>query len=540
MNPVPTAPPGRAALAWRCLPWLLVGLQLAWWSQGVWPITPVEGDEQGVIFGVEGMLQQDETRLLMRYKYDVQPGAYHLLAAVTRLTGAPVESVFGVFTVAGALGFALAGAWLLHVLLVLPLGWTLAAMLWAQEVTTAACYSNTSALAGGLAILAVIIAARPGAGAWLGAGLALAVGGWLRADCLLVAPACLGLAFWQLRDWRPAIIRTAGIATVATIGVAVLYWLSGTSLLNAFGVYNTEMGTGLDGRRLWLDLPVQLLSPALFLAALGGVGLMLRRREFALGFVTLSGCLATLLVYGGVITTPKYLYYLVPFLLVPALFLAGLLLRHIAWPSRLALAAVLLCDGLLGLRTLPPVQRFFTTAPTWATLAPFGARHLALVVGPGELVFNVDAFRVRTGQFFAPLCWHREKSRMRTDLGTIRAWLATGRDQTIFWSAWLPLQVAQRELLAAGFRPDRPHPATPGTGRREKWRRAAQVVHLGFLGYEGSPFQPAGPAPASTTGMDTHLIGGNNWVPITELADDRHWSLLSATPEGLVALYQRR
>jgi hypothetical protein len=161
-------------------------------------------------------------------------------------------------------------------------------------------------------------------------------------------------------------------------------------------------------------------------------------------------------------------------------------------------------------------------------------------VGPGELVFNVDAFRVRTGHFFAPLCWHREKLRMHTYLGTIRSWLATGRDQTVFWSAWLPLQVAQRELLAAGFQPDRQEPAAPGSGRRETWRRPGQVVHLGFLGYDGSPFQPAGPAPASTTGTDTYTIGGNNWEPLTELADDRRWSLLAATPEGFVALYQRR
>ena len=540
MKPAAPAPAGRAALAWRSLPWLLVGLQLAWWSYGVWPVAPVEGDEQGVIFGVEGMLQHDEVRLDLRYKYDVQPGSYHLLALLARLTGAPVETVFGTVTVVGAVGFALAGAWLLRLLLGLPLGWTLAAMLWAQEVTTAACYSNTSALAGGIAILAVILAAHPRPSGWLCSGVALAVGGWLRADCLLVAPACLGLAFWQLRAWRPAILRTTAIATVATAGVAGLYWASGTSLLNAFGVYDTEMGAGLGGRQLWVDLPVQMLSPALVLAAAGGAALMLRRRESALGLVVLSGCLATLVVYGGVITTPKYLYYVVPFALVPGLFLARLLQRRPAWPGRLAVAAVLLGDGLLGLRTLEPAQRFFTTAPTWATLGPAGTRRLALVVGPGELVFNVDAFRVRTGQLFAPLCWHREKERMRADLTTIRSWLATGRDQTFFWSAWLPLQMAQRELLAAGFRPGKLKSSAPGAAPRVAWHRPGQVVHLGFLGYVGSNFQSPGPAAASTTGTDTYVIGGNNWEPLTELADDRRWALLSATPEGLVALYQRR
>lgn len=540
MSHVPPTHARRVSQAWRCLPWLLVGLQLSWWSYGVWPVTPVEGDEQGVIFGVEGMVLHDEVRLNQRYKYDVQPGSYHLLAALARQTGAPVETVFASVTVAGALGFALAGAWLLGYLLRLPLGWTMAAMLWAQEVTTAACYSNTSTAAGALAVLAVILAARPQPLVWVWSGSLLALGGWLRADCLLVAPACLGLAYWQLRAWRPAIRRTAAIAAVATTGVAVLYWLSGTSLLNAFGVYNTEMGSGLAGRRLWVETPVQLLSPVLYLAALGGAWLMLWRREFNLCLVVLTGTLATLVVYGGVITTPKYLYYLVPFALVPALFLARLLQHRPAWPSGLAVTVMLLGDGLLGLRTMEPTQRFFTTAPTWAALKLGDARNLGIVAGPGELIFNADAFRLRTGQLFAPLCWHREKQRMRSNLMTIRSWLRTGRDQTIFWSAWLPLQVAQRELLDAGFRPDKRQPPQPGSAPRDTWRRSGQVVHLGFLAYVGSAFQSPDPVPASTTGADTYVVGGNNWEPLTELADDGRWSLLSDTPEGLVVLYQRR
>jgi len=541
MNPIFPVPAGHTSLVWRGLPWLIVALQLAWWSYGVWPITPVEGDEQGVIFGVEGMVQADADLLHLRYKYDVQPGSYHLLAALTRLTGAEAETVFGVVTITGAVGFALAGAWLLRHLLRLPLGWTLAAMLWAQEVTTAACYSNTSALAGGIAILGVILAARLQPAGWLWSGLALAVGGWLRADCLLVAPACLGLAYWQLRAWRPAIIQTAAIAIVATVGVAVLYWASETSLLKAFGVYDTQMGAGLDGRRLWLETPVQMLSPALVLAALGGGGLMLRQREFALGLVVLSGSFATLLVYGGVITTPKYLYYLVPFALAPALFLAGSWQRLPVWPARLAMAAVLLGDGLLGVRTLEPAQRFFTTTPTWATLGRAGPRNFTLVVGPGELIFNADAFRLRTGQLFAPGCWHREKQRVQADLGTVRAWLEGGRHElTIYWANWLPLQVAQRELLSLGFRPDGRNAPAGDVAATDVWRRGDQIVHLGYLGYVGSSYQPAGPAPASRTGADTYFIGDCAIQSITELADGGRWRLLSATPEGLITLHQRQ
>src|SRR6185295_12734668 len=115
------------------------------------------------------------------------------------------EIIFGLATVAGALAFAVAGARLLQILLGWPLGWMLVGMLCCQEVTTAACYLNTSALAGGPALLGIILSRRPDRFGWLGAGLALAVAGWLRADSLLVAPACLGMAYWARRQWLPAL-----------------------------------------------------------------------------------------------------------------------------------------------------------------------------------------------------------------------------------------------------------------------------------------------------------------------------------------------
>ena len=529
----------------QIFPWCLMLLLLGGWSYGVWPITPVEGDDQGVIFGVESMLHRGDAFLhSARYLYEVQPGSYHLLASLTRFTGSPTETVFGVATMIGAVTFAMAGAWLLQILFAWPFAWLLVALLWCQEVTAAACYSNTSALAGGLALGAVALAHRPGTLGWLGAGLGLALAGWLRADSLLVAPACLGLAYWRDRRWRPALTRTAAIALTATGAVLLLYRLSGTSVLDGAGSY-AGRGYLLSSWRTLCESPVQLLSPVLALGGITGSLLLVWRKEYALGLVMLGGILPSVAAYGASLTTPKYFYYLVPFALVPAVYLLDTL-RPVMQRRPLAaagmLGALLLGDGLLGVRTLDPTQRYFTTAPTWATLSQieFHGRTFALVAGPGELIINADGFRLRTGQFFAPWCWHREKMRVRTDLAMIHAWLAGGRDLTLLWANWLPYQVGARELLASGFVPPPRTDLEGGAARGEDWRRAEQVVHLGYLGYVGSPFQPPGPAPASTTGADTYFIGDCAGQPITELADDRHWHLLSAVPEGLITLHQRR
>lgn len=528
----------------RLFPWFLAAALLAWAGGGAWPLAPVEGDEQGVIFGIEGMLHpEDAFRRHARYLYEVQPGSYHLLATVAKLTGATAATVFGVATVAGGLGFLLAGARLLQLLSGWPLPWLLVVMLWAQEVTAAISYTNTSALAGGIALGGVLLARRPGRRGWLGAGLALAAAGWLRADSLLIAPACLGLAYWSHRKWWPALARTAAIALVAMGAVGVLYALSGTSPFAAAGAY-AGRGYLLSGWRTLLETTLLLLSPALALAAIAGAGLLVIRREFAPGLVLLTGFLPSLLAYGTSLTTPKYFYYAVPFLLIPAVLLADWLrLRLQPWPrlATVALGVILAADGLLGLRTLEPAQRYFTTAPTWATLASAtaGTKHLALVAGPGELIINADGFRLRTGQLFAPLCWHREKQRMNADRALVRAWLDNGRDLTVYWANWLPYQIAARELLATGFAPPE-RSESAWAAPREDWRRGGQVVHLAYLGYAGSNYQPAGPAPAAPTGDDTYFIGDRASETITELADGRRWRLLSPARQGLINLHQRR
>ena len=531
------------------LPWAVVLMLAAWSSYGVWPVAPVEGDEQGVLFGVAGMVGSDQLLLQMRYTYELQPGYYWLLVNLVRLTGASPETWFAITTVLGAIGFAFAGARLLQILLAWPLGWALVAMLWCQEVTTAACYMNTSTLGGAVAISAVLVSVRPGRASWLWSGLLLAVAGWLRADSLLVAPACLGLGYWREKQWWAAMIKTAAIAAVAVAVLLGLYTLSGTSVLDSLTAYE-QRGFLHSGWRTFVDTFPQLLSPALALAGLAGLGLLLAPRHRALGVVFAAGVAASLLAHGTELTTPKYFYHMIPFLLIPALVLAGELMRvGPTWRPGArraaggALLAVLLADNLLGLRTLTAAQRFFVPTPTLATLleTKWKDKPLALVIGPGELILNVDAFRLRTGKIFAPLSWHREKQRVRADLATIRSWLADGpRELTLYWANWLPVQMAKRELLALGFRPPERHSSDKGAPPLEDWHRADRTVHLAYLGYAGSAFQPSGPAPASTTGAATYFIGDEANHPLTELADARYWHLLSATTEGLTTLYQRR
>jgi hypothetical protein len=536
--------------AQQLLPWGLVLLQLVWWSYGVWPITPVEGDEQGVIFGVKGMLHDDSLLLPLRYLYEVQPGSYHLLTFLSHLTGASVEFTFGSVTAAGAVFFALAGARLLRDLNGIPFVWALVGMLWCQEVSAAAYYMNTSAFAAGLAVSALLLASRAaGPAGWFGAGLALGCAGWLRADSLLIAPACLGLIYWRERRWTAALLRTGAIAVIALVSVMLFYRLSHTSLADLFGSYATRPYS-VSSWRESRDAAVTLLSPALGLGFIIGIVWLLHQRQHALCGVVLSGTIFSVLAYGNSLTTPKYYYYLVPFALIPSLALArqlaGWITRQPTLPRRCLLATVsilALGDQFVGLRLLHNTTRLMTTAPTWVTLAQarVGTREPALVVGPGELITNADGFRVRTGQGFAPLCWHREKERMVTELAALRSIIEQSSDCTLYWSSWLPRQLLLRELFDMGFAPENPPSPDMPALSDGLWRKGAQIVRVGFLGYLGSPYQPPGPAPASSTPAATFFLGtyGGKW-PITELNDRLAWHQVSPVAEGFVTLYRRR
>ena len=51
-------------------------LWLAWLLVGIFPITPLEGDEQGVIHGATSLASGDARYWNLRYLYEIQPGSY--------------------------------------------------------------------------------------------------------------------------------------------------------------------------------------------------------------------------------------------------------------------------------------------------------------------------------------------------------------------------------------------------------------------------------------------------------------------------------
>ncbi|MBI5422663.1 MAG: hypothetical protein HZA32_01165 [Opitutae bacterium] len=530
--PVSDSPSSSATLrgaAWiACVALVLIA------SRGLWPIVPVEGDDQGVIFGVEGMVSSSPELLARRYLFPIQPGSYDVLAAAVRLTGVSAQTVFASATVFGAALFAVSGAGLLSAALSIPFVFALLAMLACQETVAAACYLNTSALAGGVALLSLVpFARRARRSLLLLGGVGLGVAGWLRGDALLVAPATLPLL--ALHDgWGARALRdTALAAFVAIIAFLALRQLSGAPLSAAIATFAGRAPES-STLRMTRDALLTLLSPALLLASLAGVVWLAARKKGTLLLLLAAGLIPTALAYRDALVSTKYLYYTIPFALLPGLLLLRTLLAQRRRTTLALLALAATADAVAGLRVLPSEARFFSAPPAaFSTSFVLGSRTIKVVLGGGDVIPNEDGFRLRTGHLFAAETWRREKLHQQARLAEIRAFVETHSSETLYFAGWLPEQLALRELFAAGFLPRDSVTFT-------QWHRGTRSIELRFLGHVGSPYQPAGPAPSPTLGRDPLLIGlyGNQVSP-TELADGRHWRVATAPAQGFVTLYRR-
>lgn len=534
---------------WPRLIATLLAAHLAWLAIGIFPVAPLEGDEQGVINGATAMSRGEPDYFGLSYLPEIQPGSYALLSGASRTSGIPVETIFAVGTVIGAALFAWFAAILLALLLGLPRWVALVGLLWNQEIFSAAYYLNTTALGMWLTLVALLIACRPPT--WrtgTAIMLCLAVAGWIRIDCLLPAPAIPVLLYLASKDLRRSSRFTALIAIGSLILVGTLYRCSGITWTNLSSTYAGR--GGIEGWWATIRFLPLLLSPLVCLISLGGTVLLVTRRQWRLLILVVAGCVATLPIYGTSLSTTKYFYHLVPFMLIPAFFAGRQILDWMArlsaaWRKRLAVVFSLaaIADQTVALQTSSPEFRRYAAEPILTDLVSLrGHSRLAhLVIGAGEIIPTADGFRLRGGAWFAPWVWHREKKAMLAQLSHLDTICRNSPHVTIYYSGWLPYQMAVRTLRLGGYSfQDRP--TSNSMSFTGNWTQAERQVRIQYLPYRTSPFFDPSYHPENLTGQQTYFIGDLSGIqPITELSDAGEWTpLASEYLWNFITIYRRR
>lgn len=429
---------------------LLLGLHF---GRGVLPFTPVEGDELGVVNGLQAWARGTGDFADAAYSYPIQPGSYHLLHFLNQLTGAPELAVFCATTALAVVAFIFLSSILVSRVTGLRAAWVAVALLLMQEITTAAFYANTNAIAAVALMAGLVVAQRAESRAarWT-AGLLIGLGGWLRLDSLLLSPVVLVLRLGHVPSGR-ALRETAEIALVSCAALLAACAACGLSLEMSWREF-----MGRDNFSQWQPLRVNGWFALGFVASatsmIGTVWLCLTRRWNQLGLaVTASGL--PLVVYGGSFVSPKYFYYGAPLMLLPALSLLAGLLGAAGRPRRwlaFGLLAAFAGEALFGVQTASQFRRFDPSPPRIA-LGPVAVagKSLTLGLGEGEIMQTADGPRLRGGQFWAPLVWHREKVAMREETARLAGILRDDPPALVLTSTYLSFGVVDGWLRQHGY-----------------------------------------------------------------------------------------
>lgn len=534
-GPSPTS--GSVAL-W--LPRVILCLLCLHLSRGLLPIVPVEGDDLGVVNGLEAWTRGSGDFADAGYLYAIQPGSYHVLAALTRLLGLSPMLAFGLGTIISAAGFIVLASFVLADAARLRPAWVAVALLLTQEITTAAYYANTSAMAGAwvmAGLLATQRARRPAG--LIFAGLLIGFGGWLRMDSLLLSPLVLLLRVQTVRPGQ-ALRETAAVAAVS-----VLTLLLGCAAIGLGPATIAQQVSAREVVRDWHTLLVNgwlVLGPVTTLASLLGIlwlGASARWRQLGL---VLAGAVPSLAFYGGNFTSPKYLYYAAAFLLLPALCGLQKLIqagRAGPWVAGTVLAAFA-GENLVGIQSSTPEFRRYEPAAAHVATGSLSlaGKELRTGLGEGEIIPTDDGPRLRGGQFWAPLFWRREKNAMRQELASFAEAMTSRPAGLVITSTYLSFRVADGWLRQHGYRigPPRHFSGNPSSYTRE-CQSPDRTVILAQINH--TPADAAEFAGLIQPAVRTLFVNDRGEIGFRHLAGQASdWRPLSSSGNHLITLYE--
>ncbi|HEU5079370.1 MAG TPA: glycosyltransferase family 87 protein [Opitutaceae bacterium] len=523
--------------------YVLLALVLWHFLGGAFPFAPIEGDDQAVANGLIAWLNGWPDYRKLAYGFPIQPGSYFVYQAGLRLSGAAPFQVFGAINLIGALLFLGLSGKLLADLTGMRWSWAALLLLCAQEMSAAWCYANTSSLAGAVMLGGLLVARSPHTWRAIIGGLLMGLAATLRLDALLIAPACFPLLADRLGDWKHAALTTAIVAFVTAVTLVSFYAATHVSLVEAWQLYGTR---GVS--HSWTMLPEMCwlaLSTLLLVAIVCGVRSLIRTTDLSRLAVIAFGVVPTLAIYGPNFTTTKYLYYAIPFAMIPA----ALWLHELATSPEKKFRRIYqlwivgaIAEAFLGFRTTAYLYRRFEYSKTGFELAAanLGTFKLALTVGSGEVIGTADGFRVRTGTWFAPEVYRREKSDLKTETARLHSLALFGETEVMLTSTYLSNVILDGELMSRGVHPELQNPYFPGdhASRTMRWFKSPHALTTLLINHDAN--DRAHFAVATARSKPLYFLSDRGWQEARHL-DVRapSWTCLSPREDGLIELYRR-
>lgn len=432
-------------------------------------VAPVEGDGIAIAVASQHLLENNIVGTAAAYRPSFQPGTYALVELASKVTGLDTYTFFSLTSALCCLIFIYISSSFVSALTQYPIpvcGILLLLLL--PQIYSEGNYPNSTVLAAAGGSLAFLVLVNPkilGFDRLLLAGFFIGAGAFFRFDFALMGFSTLPLLLRRQESCKAIIsFIIIGLAGgVVAIGLMLLFGANPLDLLSTSRAHLNSSGSWITILRLNALTLAEFFPISTAVLLLIGVFAVCRRGQAVELSLILVGFLPLWLAYSMALTTPKYLYYALPFLLFGCITGLKYLFELAASGGNKILGAltlVLVLQLLIGVNfELREKPWRLERSPKLLPIAEFSfasglLSELSFHIGVGSAWPSHDGPSYPFGTFWGPLAWYHEKAASKKSLGELVrfAQSAEGAKLPYASTSWVGSRSQMLGLTLAGYR----------------------------------------------------------------------------------------
>ena len=400
---------------------LILCFVIIYFSIGFFPIIPIEGDSINIANGISQFDKYGIGENDFSYSYDVQAGSYVLSYFISKIFG--IQSSYKSFAILS--GFSGLIVILLSSLLIsnkLKINFIIPFLFifLFQETFSEIYYANTNVIATLFAIISFFILYKYKNVYFSALFFSIAI--WCRIDIILVGLIFPFIIYSELNVKKS--IKTIFIFIIlSALFLSVLFLITKVNPLNIIDRFlgHTKETSGFTGTKN-INIPFigssdikSMLSFFTFFSMfsiLSGIYIAFKKSDHKIIIFILGGIIPLFIVLAGSFTTPKYIYYTIPFFTYISVYSIKNIIKN---RIGLILLGILFFQYIIGLNVVFKSKPYFPSShPKGITLINKSLDNnvidkIRINIGAGNYINTDDGYRLFSGLLFAPITWNNIK-----------------------------------------------------------------------------------------------------------------------------------
>ena len=428
----------------------LIILLLSYFMIGAYTVSPIEGDGMGIAMGAFQKNITGNGNNVFSHLYYFQSGSYQIVYFLSNLLSVNTFTLFSILSTIMGLVFILYTSLLLKKILELSFLISFLASVLFQEIFTGCFYPNSTILAAPFLVIVLyyIVTLEKTNLNLILAGLTMSIGVWFRYDLIIVSP--IILFFLYDNNFKQLVFKGLFFYTSLIFFSTLFLYLCGTNPIeiyksatiitteysgNNIGNTGTE-NIGINSLGNWdIKTFFSFYNPLILLLLFIGLFLIIKSKDWKLLIYSTLPVGLIYYFYFGTFTTPKYLYYVIPFLLIPILYIykskqiLNVTLKKLIIFSSIFLFSLFYFVGFrIVFNSKNYVENDYSIMKSNPTFIEVYKKNLefskvfkefSIVLGTGSIINTADANRLSTGIIYYPIMWYNLKQNVRNEYDSL-------------------------------------------------------------------------------------------------------------------------